>query len=51
MLVEMLVEMLDRGPANGRYRREAAARRQAETLLECPVFGVERPVQPSTSRR
>jgi len=43
-----------RGPSRASgfvLRREAAARRQAETLLECPVFGVERPVRPSTSRR
>jgi hypothetical protein len=35
---------LDRGPANGRYRRTAADRRQAETFLERPVFGIERPL-------
>ena len=29
--------------ANGRNRRTAAARRQAETFLERPVFGIKRP--------
>jgi hypothetical protein len=29
---------------SARFRRTAAARRQAETLLERPVFGVERPL-------
>ena len=31
------------GPPNGRSRRTAAARRQAETFLERPVFGIKRP--------
>jgi hypothetical protein len=39
----------DQGSANRRYRRTAAARRQAETLLERPVFGIERPL--SNARR
>ena len=29
---------------NGRSQRTAAARRQAETLLERPVFGIKRPL-------
>jgi hypothetical protein len=34
----------DSGSANGRYRDTAAVRRQAETLLERPVFGIKRPL-------
>jgi hypothetical protein len=37
------LQRFDNGPANGRFRRTAAARRQAETLLERPVFGIKRP--------
>jgi hypothetical protein len=29
-------------PANGRNRRAAAARRQAEAFLERPIFGIKR---------
>ena len=39
----------DGSVADGRNRRTAAARRQAETLLQRPVFGVERPL--SNARR
>jgi hypothetical protein len=35
---------LSRGLVTACYRRTAAARRQAETLLERPVFGVKRPL-------
>ena len=37
------VRKLDRGRAAVRLRRTAAARRQAETFLERPIFGIKRP--------
>jgi hypothetical protein len=42
-------ELDDRRLGNDRTRRTAAARGHAETLLERPVFGIERPL--SNARR
>ena len=42
--------LISRRSINDRFRRMADARRQAETLLERPVFGIERPLSNAWGR-